>query len=330
MISDIKTIMKILLLFVPLPFFWALFDQQGSRWTLQATRMDGNIGFTEIKPDQMQLLNPLLILTFIPLFDCAVYPILQKFGLRRPLQKLTLGGILAAVAFLVSGLLEVKLEKTYPVFPSSDEYQLRIFNSLPCTYELQNFAGSAKDNELLPMNIYQYSDKISGDSVMKHIALSTTTPNCAPFSADLKIDAGKSSSFFITTSNSSNVGEMKSIEENIEKSKTANPFVRILSSIDSEVEFINHKGDVVLKVEKSDFMKKIEIPHGIYSMRTQSEDIHSSKVELKAGGVYAIIVAKNSSGSLETKIHEITMPNTVHMFWLIPQYIIMTAAEVCQ
>lgn len=54
MVNDIKSILKILLLFVPLPLFWALFDQQGSRWTFQATRMDGNIGFMQIKPDQMQ------------------------------------------------------------------------------------------------------------------------------------------------------------------------------------------------------------------------------------------------------------------------------------
>lgn len=43
MIRDIKYVFNVLVLFIPLPLFWALFDQQGSRWTLQAIRMDGYV-----------------------------------------------------------------------------------------------------------------------------------------------------------------------------------------------------------------------------------------------------------------------------------------------
>ena len=41
---------------LPLPIFWALFDQQGSRWTFQASRMDGAVGnlFT-LQPDNIQV-----------------------------------------------------------------------------------------------------------------------------------------------------------------------------------------------------------------------------------------------------------------------------------
>lgn len=102
--------MRILVLYLPLPVFWALFDQQGSRWTFQATRMNGDMGSWDIKPDQLQVLNPLLILVFIPLYDVAIYPLLAKIGIRRPLQKLTIGGILAGIAFVISGLVELELE----------------------------------------------------------------------------------------------------------------------------------------------------------------------------------------------------------------------------
>ncbi|CDQ71131.1 unnamed protein product [Oncorhynchus mykiss] len=40
LIHEIKMVLRVLVLFIPLPMFWALFDQQGSRWTLQATRMN--------------------------------------------------------------------------------------------------------------------------------------------------------------------------------------------------------------------------------------------------------------------------------------------------
>lgn len=49
---------------------------------------------------------------------------------------------------------------------------------------------------------------------------------------------------------------------------------------------------------------------------------------MNLGGVYAIVISHSSNGSLELQNHEITTPNTVHMCWLIPQYVVMTAAEV--
>ena len=38
---DGKYVYPIIIMFTPLPFFWALFDMQGSRWTLTATQMNG-------------------------------------------------------------------------------------------------------------------------------------------------------------------------------------------------------------------------------------------------------------------------------------------------
>ena len=39
LVEDVKVLLKILYLFIPMPVFWALFDQQGSRWTFQAARL---------------------------------------------------------------------------------------------------------------------------------------------------------------------------------------------------------------------------------------------------------------------------------------------------
>lgn len=107
--------------------------------------MDGKVGPITIKPDQMQVINPLLILVFIPIFNYAVYPALAKIGIKRPLQKLTLGGILAGVAFVISGLVELNLEKTYPVIAGPNEGQLRIFNGNPCNYDVtSDLVGHSK------------------------------------------------------------------------------------------------------------------------------------------------------------------------------------------
>ena len=64
----------IIVMFLPLPFFWALFDMQGSRWTISATQMNGWQGGDKFKmrPDQIQILNPIMILLFLPLFSKVI------------------------------------------------------------------------------------------------------------------------------------------------------------------------------------------------------------------------------------------------------------------
>lgn len=111
MIEDVKSALKVLKLFLPLPIFWALFDQQGSRWTFQAANMNGEIGSFVLKPDQMQVVNPFLILLFIPLCNYCLYPIFNKLHIfNTPLKKLVLGGILASCAFVISAVVEFQME----------------------------------------------------------------------------------------------------------------------------------------------------------------------------------------------------------------------------
>ena len=52
-----QAVYNVAFMMLPLPIFWALFDQQGSRWTLQAARMDGNFfGVFTFEPDNIQVL----------------------------------------------------------------------------------------------------------------------------------------------------------------------------------------------------------------------------------------------------------------------------------
>ncbi|XP_040417712.1 solute carrier family 15 member 2 isoform X3 [Cygnus olor] len=110
LIGEVKMVTRVLFLFVPLPMFWALFDQQGSRWTLQATKMNADFGIYVLQPDQMQFLNPLLILVFIPIFDLGLYPLISmcKFNFT-PIKKMATGMILAGMAFGLAAIVEVKI-----------------------------------------------------------------------------------------------------------------------------------------------------------------------------------------------------------------------------
>jgi len=106
-LSDAAQALHVMPIMGMLPMFWMLYDQQGSVWTLQATRM----ALHGIQPEQMNVINPLLIMAFIPLFERIIYPSLERQGWNiSHLRRMGWGMLLAAVSFLVSGFLETVIQ----------------------------------------------------------------------------------------------------------------------------------------------------------------------------------------------------------------------------
>lgn len=112
LVEDVKRILSILFLFLPIPLFWSLFDQQGSRWTFQAMQMGLSVGFITVKPEQIQILNAVLILICIPLFDRVIYPFARNIGIKcLPLSKMLCGLIFASLSFVASALVQASVDK---------------------------------------------------------------------------------------------------------------------------------------------------------------------------------------------------------------------------
>ncbi|KTG07058.1 hypothetical protein cypCar_00011630 [Cyprinus carpio] len=123
LIAQIKMVLKVLFLYIPLPMFWTLFDQKGSRWTLQATTMSGDFGAFILQPDQMQTVNPILILTLVPIMDRLIFPLIQKCGLNfSPLKRMTVGMLFAAMAFVSAALVQIEIDSSadYVTFDHQD------------------------------------------------------------------------------------------------------------------------------------------------------------------------------------------------------------------
>jgi POT family proton-dependent oligopeptide transporter len=100
---------KLFIIYAFIAMFWALFDQQGSAWVLQAERMDRRFGI-DWDPSQAQWLNPALVLLFIPLFNRMVYPTFDRFWPLTPLRKISLGLFLTVPAFLLPAWFEARLD----------------------------------------------------------------------------------------------------------------------------------------------------------------------------------------------------------------------------
>ncbi|GFY68908.1 solute carrier family 15 member 2 [Trichonephila inaurata madagascariensis] len=154
LILDIKSFIGIIWIYLPLPFFWTLYEKQSSVWMQQAEEMSQQ--FRELRPPPLliQIINLVLVAILIPVFDCILYPCLSKFGLcRTDLQKMTVGGCLSSIAFIMAGFTQMYIDTTsYSGFQNLGD--IVVINNCPCEiigedkeiYSLKNFGGSFQMN----------------------------------------------------------------------------------------------------------------------------------------------------------------------------------------
>jgi len=90
---------KLIPLFAFIAIFWSLYDQTGSSWVLQAERMNLRFLGVDWLESQIQAVNPILILVYIPLFTFVLYPAINRVFPLTPLRKIGLGLFLMAASF---------------------------------------------------------------------------------------------------------------------------------------------------------------------------------------------------------------------------------------
>lgn len=108
---ETQVALKVVLISLPVPVFWACLMQQRSRWIFQATKMNGDLGFYTIKPDQMIVFNSLLAISMIPVLDRFIYPLLEKIKIKTMLQRLLFAGCLIIIAVILSIIIEIEVKK---------------------------------------------------------------------------------------------------------------------------------------------------------------------------------------------------------------------------
>lgn len=106
---------KLLVVFAFVAVFWSLYDQNGSAWVLQAERMDRHWLGKEWLSSQVQTVNPVLVLLYIPLFTYLVYPGLDKVFKMSPLRRISMGLFVTVPSFLVTAWIETQLDAGHRV-----------------------------------------------------------------------------------------------------------------------------------------------------------------------------------------------------------------------
>lgn len=131
-----------------------------------------------ILPDQLQIVNPLFILALVPIFEAAVYPLFAKCGLLTPLQRIGVGGLLAALAFVISGIVELNLEPTYAKIPEKGHTHLNFINTLPCPISVSFASGITDEARHITLNATSYSIQHDLEDKPLQVRASTANSGC--------------------------------------------------------------------------------------------------------------------------------------------------------
>ncbi|NXP22493.1 S15A1 protein, partial [Scytalopus superciliaris] len=327
LIAQTKMVLKVLFLYIPLPMFWALFDQQGSRWTLQATAMNGDF---VVQPDQMQIVNPILIVIMVPVVDSVIYPLIKKCKINfTPLKKMTVGMFLASMAFVAAALVQVQIDKTYPVFPAAGQTQIRLMNlgNVPATVQFQ---PQFQRVDVAPKTASHYmtfkTSELESLSVVAGVA--SGLQNKSQSLKDLLEGHRYTFAFkFPATGFNSNL----TFDNVTKKPEEGNNLVRFINNYNAPINVsLDGKNYVVLpslSVSNYTVIPGGDKRHIIESSSTFGLCRVLSK-EFGFGGASTISVDDCTRGSLNITYFEDIAPNTVHMAWQIPQYFLLTCGEV--
>jgi len=99
-------VFKVCTIFIFIPVFWAIFDQHGSTWILQAQKMDTSMFGIEVRPEQVAAWNPLMVMGLIPVMNLA-YKLFGKIGFEAtPLRRMVVGLLMSGASFAIAALIE--------------------------------------------------------------------------------------------------------------------------------------------------------------------------------------------------------------------------------
>uniref|UniRef100_A0A3Q2XI28 Solute carrier family 15 member 1 n=1 Tax=Hippocampus comes TaxID=109280 RepID=A0A3Q2XI28_HIPCM len=307
LIAQIKMVLKVLFLYIPLPMFWTLFDQKGA---------------LVIQPDQMQTVNPILILTLVPIMDSVIYPLIKKCGLNfTPLKRMTVGMFLAALAFVCAALVQVEIDKSLPTFPSASQSQLKLLNmgaeplkvKLPDNVQLELPPNQASEQYLT------FGEEEIIVSVESRVGVTRALFLTKGVRETLLLPANISSEWLLT-------------EDVKAKPQQGNNAVRFINGMLTGVN-VSIAGAEPTLLEPEYYSNYSQIKTGIttFTIRSGSESCDYRR-EFGFGSSYTFLI--HSTFKFGPSCHESISavedikPNSVHMALQIPQYFFITAGEV--
>lgn len=338
-INDVKALMRVLFLYIPLPIFWALYEQQGSRWTLQATRLNGQFSNYILKPDQVHTLNPLLVIAFVPIFEYVIYPLLEKINFTKPLRKMTLGGIIAGIAFIICAILQMQIEQDQPPHLNRGSHHVIMVNGLNnCHVDYMNITVMPNQIGILPNvedelleNFEQKFNLHSNDSSCSNEGLY--------FTSELYLGYEKNTTIIFVSEKliSKNQIDVIMYENLLVKPKEGallftvfniqnynnETFTENGNNLDSH-NVISHQDGTTLGYLN---LAQLNVGSNGTTIHIENKD-KSLNFYTHQGGTYFLFIHGDMQKIMEYSSTEIVAKNRINVLWQAIQYVVMTCGEI--
>ncbi len=111
-VNAVRAIRRIVLVFLTIPIFFALYNQVNTTWVLQGEKMTPFtiLGF-ELNGETMQAVGSILVMIWVPIMTYFLYPLCEKLGLRpTPVRRMAVGMMLAGVTYIISGWMQGRID----------------------------------------------------------------------------------------------------------------------------------------------------------------------------------------------------------------------------
>ncbi|KAI8059137.1 POT family-domain-containing protein [Gongronella butleri] len=165
-VDELKRGLSACAIFCWFPLYWLCYNQMTNNLTsMAATMQTGNV-----PNDILQNIDPLVLIIFIPIMDRLVYPFLRKHGLpMRPVFRITLGFLLAALAMAYTAGIQSKVYASPPYFDMPSEGDGP--NEISAAYIIPSYVFIALSEIFASITGLEYAYKKAPQS-MKSIVMS--------------------------------------------------------------------------------------------------------------------------------------------------------------
>jgi len=141
-VDDLKKTLSACKVFLCYPFYWALYNNMSDIFINQGTSMKRPDWLT---PESLNLINSLVLVLTIPIFNSYIFPFLRSKGMRLgPITRITTGFWIVVIGFVYATVLQAILYRTGPWYDFTDLTGLPPktipMNDLPIWWQMPPYA----------------------------------------------------------------------------------------------------------------------------------------------------------------------------------------------
>lgn len=321
-VEDTKAVLRILVMMTPWPFFWALYDQLGSSWIVQAKDMNGELGSIIIYPDQLSAANSLFIIILIPLVHRYLYPLLNRCNIPNTLcQRIVAGMFVVGGAFIVGGCLQLAIHESNPAIIPKSQTRIRFANTLYCDINIKfhgvNYTVASGQSEL-----GIFDQRLAGNMEVNPYGC----PNISSTKDLVQLNQGKDA-YVTVYSQKNQLNISKVYSKRARRAVQGDAGLRLINTLHEEVDvkLLDSMSHIVHHMNISDHIVNHQtLPSGSYFLSIKDYDY---PLTLANGGLYTIILHWNPEKEIKSVLYEDVPPYKIHIFWQLPQFVLLSLGE---